>query len=349
MPDVPQQPIAPRLERFFRRADALYARLNESWQRGANRRTVLILIIGGFLSLVAYLNVIAPPVGFPTGELVSVEDGLPLSQVIANLKEQQVVRSAIALRVAIMLIGQEKSVRAGDYIFKEPRDLFSVARALSTGAYGLEPNRIRIPEGAMRRDMARIFEGRLQRFDSEQFMAKTTDMEGYLFPDTYFFLPNASEDTVILAMRQAFDAKIESIAGEIASSGKSLRDVVIMASILEREARIEKDRQMISGVLWRRLKIGMALQVDAVFLYTLGKGTYQLTTKDLTAASPYNTYKNKGLPPTAIGSPSLSSLRAAVTPIDKGYLYYLADRHGTTYYSKTYEEHLRKKRLYIGT
>ena len=111
-----------------------------------------------------------------------------------------------------------------------------------------------------------------------------------------------------------------------------------------------QDRQMIAGVLWRRIKIGMALQVDAAFLYSLGYTTFDLTKEDLAnKKDPYNTYANKGLPPGAIGSPSMSSLKAAVNPIDKGYLFYLADRNHVTHYSKTYEEHLRLKALYLGT
>src|SRR3989344_2430003 len=104
---------------------------------------------------------------------------------------------------------------------------------------------------------------------------------------------------------------------------------------------------MIAGVLWNRLDEGMLLQVDAAFLYFLGKATFQLTTADLESDSPYNTYRYKGLTPGAIGNPSLNSILAAVTPVKHQYLYYLADKNGITHYSKTYAEHLRKKRLYI--
>ena len=123
-----------------------------------------------------------------------------------------------------------------------------------------------------------------------------------------------------------------------------------MAWILEKEAHTTFDRRMIAGVLWRRLKIDMALQVDVAFLYSIGRSTFSLTNADLKDADdPYNTYVHKGLPPGPIGSPSLSSLRAAVTPIDEGFLFYLADGNNVTHYSKTYEEHLRKKALYLGT
>jgi UPF0755 protein len=121
-----------------------------------------------------------------------------------------------------------------------------------------------------------------------------------------------------------------------------------MASILEREANGRgDDRRRIAGVLWNRINKGMALQVDAAFLYTLGKGTFALTRKDLKTDSPYNTYTRKGLPPGAIGSPSMNSLIAAATPIKSDNLFYLADSDGVTHYSKTYQQHLIKKDAYI--
>lgn len=330
------------------RALEIYARFNETWREGANRRTLVILFLVGGISVFSYLALFAPPEAFPVDELVEVREGKSLKEISQALDEGGVVRSSVTLRIIVTLLGRSTSVRAGDYLFKEPRSVFSVARAITTGAYGLEPERIRIMEGATVREMARIYATRLKRIDEDRFIREAEQYEGYLFPDTYFFLPNVNEETIIRTMRQNFDAQIEKITGEIASFGKPLSDVVIMASLLEREARIMNDRQMIAGVLWRRINKNMLLQVDAAFLYTLGKGTFQLTRDDLNSDSPYNTYKYKGLPPTPIGSPSLSSLRAAVTPIDKGYLFYLADNHGVTYYSKTYEEHLAKKRLYLG-
>lgn len=325
-------------------------RLAAEWRAHANRRSMLIALFGGGTALVVYMYCIAPPVDFPTGKLITVEEGASASDIAALLEEQNVVRRAESFRIAVVLLGRDRGMRAGDYLFKEPKDVISVARAITTGAYGLEPIRIRIPEGATTRTMAKLYASQLQRFNAEEFLRKAQPLEGFLFPDTYFFLPNATEDTVIAAMRQNFDTQIEALLGDITKFGKPLNEVVIMASLLEKEAHNYVDRQMIAGVLWRRLKIGMALQVDAAFLYSLGYTTFDLTKEDLANKDdPYNTYANKGLPPGAIGSPSLSSLRAAVNPIDKGYLFYLADRNHVTHFSKTYDEHLRLKALYLGT
>jgi UPF0755 protein len=258
------------------------------------------------------------------------------------------VQSAFAFKIIAALTGNARTLHAGDYIFKEPKDIFSVVRAVSLGAFGLEPEKIRIPEGATTRSMAIIFKSRLLRFDSEKFLALAQPQEGYLFPDTYFFLPNADEDTVINAMRAEFDEHMKPYEAEIASSSRSLHDIITLASIIEREASRTDDRHMIAGVLYNRLAKNMPLQVDVTFLYTMGKNTFQLTRADLKSDNPYNTYVHKGLPPGPIGSPSLDSIDAAVHPDTHKYIFYLADNTGVTHYSRTYEEHLAKKRLYLG-
>ncbi len=336
------------IEKIFDGGHLLLKRLSARWDLHANRRTIIILVLAGSVTAFTYINLIQPPDSFPVDALIAVPAGQSLTEVSEILQQGGVVRSAFALRMLVKVMGDERNVHAGDYLFKEPRDVFSVARALVIGAYGLEPTRIRIHEGATTKEMALIFDRQFERFNAENFLAQSASNEGYLFPDTYFFLPNITEDTVIQTMRQNFDQQIASLQPLIASSTRSLSDIVIMASIIEREARNSADRRMISGVLWNRIARGMLLQVDVTFLYTIGKGTYQLTVKDLATTSPYNTYINKGLPPTPIGSPSLDSLKAAISPTKNDYLFYLADRNGVTYFSKTYAEHLRKKNLYIG-
>lgn len=323
--------------------------LSAEWRRGANMRTVLAAFIIGFISLATYTQWILPPEDFPLGTLVEIPQGETLETLSQLLESQRVVRSNLALQLLINALGKSTEVKAGDYVFKEPATVFRVAQIITTGAFGLEPERIRIHEGATTKEMAEMFASRLQRVNADDFYAKAKPYEGFLFPDTYYFLPNASADVIVSAMRDNFDQQIQTLTGEIASFGRPLYDVLIMASIIEREARISKDRRMISGVLWNRIEKDMLLQVDAAFLYTMGKATFDLTIADLKADDPYNTYKYKGLPPTPIGSPSLDSIRAAVTPEKHSYLFYLADNHGTTYYSKTYDEHLRKKRLYLGS
>ncbi len=321
--------------------------LSIRWREHTNRRTIIILVLAGAIATYIYLFAIAPPDNFPLNELVSVPSGEPLSAVAAILQQDGVVRSGLTFRILVTLMGDEHSVHAGDYLFKEPLDVLALSRAIAIGQYGLEPLRIRVPEGTTVQQMSVLFAGQLQRFNVQNFLSIAIPQEGYLFPDTYYFLPNATESTVVEAMRQNFNEKIATIEPQIASSTHSLSDIVIMASILEREARITQDRRMIAGVLWNRIAHGMPLQVDATFLYTIWKGSFQLTMKDLMTPSPYNTYLNKGLPPTPIGSPSLDSLLAAATPIPSDYVYYLADKNGVTHYCKTYACQLANEAKYF--
>jgi UPF0755 protein len=247
------------------------------------------------------------------------------------------------------LMGHQRDLYAGDYEFKQPETIFSVARALSIGAYGLVPVKIRIPEGATMAQMAPIFASELPRFNSANFLEQTSTDEGYLFPDTYFFLPDANEATVIQTMRQDFDGQIASIQPIIASSTHSLADIVTMASIVEDEAPDTQDREIIAGILWRRIAQGQALQADPTLVYAFGVPDSQLTIQDLQSDSPYNTYTQKGLPPTPIGSPSLDSLEAAAEATSSPYLFYLADKTGVTHYCKTFSCQAANERKYLGT
>lgn len=343
------EPFEHWLDRLFASTDALQARLSDDWREHVNRRTLVIVVIAGLLAILAYVFVIQPPEHFPTDQLVTVPQGASLDLISQTLYEDGVIRSPLAFRLIELALGHERGVIAGDYEFKQPVDIFYVAHALSIGEFGLVPIRIRIPEGATMKQMAQIFSAELPRFSGTNFLAQTPTLEGYLFPDTYFFLPNANETTVIEAMRQDFDLQIASIEPEIASSTHSFPDIVTMASILEEEAPDTQDREMIAGILWRRIAQNQSLQVDSTLIYAFGVSDSQLTIADLQSNSPYNTYKKKGLPPTPIGSPSLDSLMAAAEATTSPYLYYLADKHGVTHYCKTFSCQLANERMYLGT
>ncbi len=321
--------------------------LGDRWRLHANRRTILVLIIGGSLTAYLYLAFIQPPEDFPIEKLVSVPSGESLTSVANTLEEHGVIRSSLAFRLIVKVMGDEKVMHAGDYLFKEPKDVFAIARAIAIGQYGLEPYRVRVPEGATVREMSKLFSARLERFNAENFVAQATPQEGYLFPDTYFFLPNATEETVIQALRQNFDTNVAELQPLLASTTRPLSDIVIIASILEREAYNTQDRRKIAGVIYNRLAKDMPLQVDVTFAYTIGKGTFQLTKADLASDSPYNTYKYKGLPPGPIGNPSLDSLKAALTPIKSKYIFFLADHTGVTHFCETWECQQQNKEIYF--
>ena len=159
--------------------------------------------------------------------------------------------------------------------------------------------------------------------------------EGYLFPDTYLFLPFAEMEQIIGTMTDNFKKK----AGDVG------KDIVIMASLIEKEVPDSDDRKIVSGILWKRLELGMALQVDAVFPYITGEQKVLLD--DLKIDSPYNTYLHKGLPPGPISNPGLDAIEAAKNPKESPYLYYLSGQDSKTHFAKTFSEHLRNKEKYL--
>ena len=170
-----------------------------------------------------------------------------------------------------------------------------MAARITRGEYGLDPIRITFPEGVTVAEIADILDGKLPSFDKWTFVKLSQGKEGYLFPDTYFFLPNVEPGEIIREMSENFDRKMLAVSDSIAQSGKTAEEIIIMASIIEREAITFKDKEIISGILWKRIEIGMRLQVDAPFVYAINKGSFELTRADLKTDSPYNTYTREGV------------------------------------------------------
>lgn len=314
-----------------------------------NKKNAIALAIALVFILVGvfYIRYVEPPRTFPTGSVVSVEEGDSLSKISIRLKEEGVVKSSQWLSNFIILLRGEAGVIAGDYYFESPESSFRIAKRLTAGSYGLDSIRVTIPEGFSVEEMASVFEARLPLFEAEKFLELTVDKEGYLFPDTYFFQPTVREEEVIRRMEKEFEDNLSLIRADLDQFGRPLEDVIIMASILEEEAVTTNDRRIVSGLLWERIRIGMPLQVDATFLKVNGKSTYELTRDDLATDSPYNTYLYRGLPPAPISSPGLDSILAAVKPIETPFLYYLSEEDGTIHYAEDLEEHNRNKILYI--
>jgi len=308
--------------------------------------SILLLVLFGTFYLFSWRS----PRPFPEQALVTIERGEPLSQIASSLKEKRVIRSAFWLKVFVVILGGEKRVIAGDYYFPAAVNIFSVAQMVHNGEFGLIALRITIPEGSSSVEVAKILEKQLPAFRTEDFINEVSDnnYEGFLFPDTYFLTPNIKAGDVILMMRENFARQINPYSGDILKFEKPLDEIIKMASIIEGEANgTLESKRIVSGILWKRLRLKMPLQVDAPFDYYNGKNSYTLTKDDLTDDHPYNTYTNKGLPPTAINNPGIDSIRAAITPTSTGYLYFLSDKKGNMYYAKTFEEHKINRELYL--
>lgn len=290
------------------------------------------------------------PRPFPDQALITVERGEPLSQITSSFEERGVVISSLWLRFFVTVLGGQNKVIAGDYYFPEAKNVFSVAWMLHRGQFGLIPIKVTIPEGTSSFDIANMLKDKLPAFDPKDFVDKVDkgNYEGYLFPDTYFFMPNAKADDVILTMRENFARQIEQYQSDIEKIGKPMDQIITMASIIEGEANGSlESKRIVSGILWKRLSLGMPLQVDAPFRYYNGKHSYTLTTDDLKEDHPYNTYVNKGLPPTAINNPGVDSIRAAIAPTNTDYLYFMSDKKGNMYYAKDFEGHQANREKYL--
>lgn len=186
------------------------------------------------------------------------------------------------------------------------------------------------------------------KFDFLGDLPAGASLEGYLFPDTYLFAPEATAEDMIVSMLTNFGKKYDaSLRQGVTRSGKSLRDIVTLASIIEEEGRTREERDMISDIFWKRIVAGQPLQSDATVNYIHGTTRLQPTLKDTESDSPYNTYRYKGLPPGPISNPSLESLHAAIFPKSNPYYYFLVDLNtGETFYAQTFEEHVRNRTLH---
>jgi len=299
------------------------------------------------LSMIIYLFFIQPPSDFPHEYTVRISNGQTLSSVSTYLEKNNVIKSPFAFRMIAILLGKEKQVVAGDYYFHDPTNMYTVVSRITQGKTLSPVDRITIPEGVTMYDIAQILDHNLHSFDPIVFLQHARDYEGYLFPDTYSFTSSVDEEDVVVRMYETFQRNIKPLSQPITESSYTLEEIIIMASLIEKEANKYRDRRMISGVLRNRLEIKMPLQIDAAFSHVNGKSTYELTRADLQTDSPFNTYINKGLPPYPIANPGLDSIKAAVDPIDHNYLYYLADKKNNTYYAETFEGHKKNRRKYM--
>lgn len=275
--------------------------------------------------LAGYLFIFLPPDSFEDDTVYFIGTGSSLRSVSRGLKENNIIRSRAMFEALVILYGGERRIVPGGYLFEDRVSVDEVARRIATADKRLEPYRITIPEGLGVEEVAGLLTDRLPYFDRSEFLTRARGLEGYLFPDTYFFLQEATAEDAVRILNDNFEKKIAPLRSDIATSGRSEADIIIMASIIEREASGNADRETISGILWRRLAINMPLQVDAW----------------------PETYQHRGLPDRPIANPGLAAIRAALYPTETSYLYYLHDKNGNIHYARNYDDHLRNINRYL--
>lgn len=306
------------------------------------------------LSWAVYVVFISAPGDFPLNKVVSIEEGKTFNEISADFKEQKLIRSSFVFETFAWLCRKETKVKAGEYFFEHETNSFNLIRIITSDNYLNNLVKITVPEGYNLRDIGFIFENR-GMWQAEELWEITglptqpDSLEGFLFPDTYFVPINIKPGSMVEVMRDTFNKKVsEELSGEIEKTNRSLTEIITMASLLEKEAAKKEDRELISGILWKRLESEMPLQIDAIFPYIIGKNSFQLTKEDLKTDSPYNTYLYTGLPAGPIANPGLDSIMAALYPKMSPYWFYLSDKNSKLHYSVTYEEHLLNKEKYLG-
>jgi len=327
---------------FVLRSRPLWGWVGKNWQTAGVFFSAMV-----FSFAWVWFDVYQPPIYFPLRTIVTIPEGATLSDVANILEDKEVIRNSFAFTLYVTYAMEGEQVQAGEYYFNTKLTMLDVADRVTQGLFGLEPIRVTIPEGATTYQMAKILKEKFNYFDAGAFLLLAQDKEGYLFPDTYLFPPNATAPQILSTMERTFYERLRSIESKIASFGRPVHEVITMASLLEKEASDYEERQAIAGVLWERLSIDMPLQVDAVFGFIQKTGTFSPKFSDLEVDSPYNTYMHAGLPPGPIGSPSLEAIEAAVTPVETDALFYLHGQDGELHLAHTYEEHLSNRRSYL--
>ncbi|MBI2309761.1 endolytic transglycosylase MltG [Candidatus Collierbacteria bacterium] len=314
----------------------------------------------GTLLIGWYISNIGPVSKSKNLQIFVIPKGQPTRTILKRLQAEGIIRSSLAAEIYLFLTKQRGLFQAGSFRLNPAMSIFEVASALKTGTLDVW---ITIPEGWRAEQITDELknQGFLENSNLNELYQLFRQSEGRLFPDTYLFAKGSAAEKIIEKMTDNFDAKISSLTSEdISAKGRSAsggnpltHEIITLASLVEREARHDTDRPLVAGVLKNRLKIGMALQVDATLQYAKASITNnqqpitnnqfnwwpQITSADKSINSTYNTYKYPGLPPGPIANPGIEALEATLNPTKTDYLYYVSEPDGTTHYAKTLEEH----------
>lgn len=268
--------------------------------------------------------------------------GEGIRSIAKRLKDEKLINDQIVFFILIQKLGLAGKIEAGDFRLSPSMDAQSLALELTHGTLDVW---ITIPEGLRSEEISQILQGKVPSSKNE-WTPELKKNEGYLFPDTYLIPKDADINLVIKIMHDNFEKKW----GEL-KSDKNIREVVTLASIVEREAKFREDRPLVAGILTNRLKLEMPLQADATVQYARGKVDSNWwkrpTREDLKINSPFNTYLYTGLPPSPISNPGLEALKAAVNPAKTNYLYYLSSEDGRMHYAESLEEHNQNIEKYL--
>lgn len=324
---------------------------------------VILVILGGGILL--YYNSLLKPVD-SNGEkkILEIPKGYTVKNVAKLLEKEGIIKEDFAFQIAVRLDHKQNQLQSGRYLLSSSMAMNEIINRITNGQVIDDSIKVTIPEGYELKMIAEKIE-KSGLTTKEKFIkaAQNTEqydypfleslpkdknrkylLEGYLFPDTYKFSKDTTEQEIIDTMLNRFNEVFkEEYYKRAEQLGMTVDDIVTMASLIEREAKHDNERALISGVYYKRLDMGMKLQCDATIQYALGKQKKRLFYSDLEIDSSYNTYKHAGLPVGPISSVGEASIKAALYPEDTDYIYYVAKEDGSHVFSRTLEEHNKAK------
>jgi len=296
------------------------------------------------------------PINFGSAENIEflAQKGQGDDEIAIDLEKLGIIKSNYFFRLYVIVSGNHSKLQAGNYSLSSTMTVSEIVRKFVSG--DIIKQKLTILEGWDIKDIEKYFvEEKISsaedfkeaikkdysnEFDFLKEKPRDVDLEGYLFPDTYSVSVGEEAEDIVRLMLSNFDKKLNTgLKEQIVSQKKTVFEVITMASIIEKEVRTMDDKKMVSGIFWKRIDAGMALQSCATVNYVTGKNDPGTTIKDTQIDSPYNTYKYSGLPKGPISNPGLDSILAAIYPTESKYWYYLTASNGKTIFSKTYAEH----------
>jgi len=306
----------------------------------------VILLMAGVAVFIFLFQFFAPQAKAEK-ESITVNLNTTESKLIPKLKEQGYIKSEWAFNFILENKGWQGKINPGGYIVSKSMNVWQLANILVN-----EPSQkwVVLSEGLRKEEVADIFQKEFSWTEETKIEFLINSMEGYLFPDTYLFNLDYTGQEVAKRMENHFNEKVADIFKKADEKNIKNDTLVVLASLIQREAANEEEMPLIAGVIWSRWLKDMPFQIDASIQYALGEsGSWwkKVTTEDYKIDSPYNIYINKGRPPGPICNPGLAALNAVVDSEETGYLYYLHDSQGQIHLAKTYKEHLENIKNYL--
>lgn len=320
-------------------------------------------ILGIIAAAVILLGIAAYIPGRPTGDGMKnvefeIERGTGMSRVTKSLVDQGLIGNELFFRIMMKATFRDGALKAGIYELNDGMSAYEIGSILSSGK--VQMIRVTIPEGWTNKQIAEHAASLGLCATPDEFMALTQNpetlkkygipgknTEGYLYPETYFLARGVKADRLHEAMLDRFFATLPDANPPADMKPEDLFKAVILASIIEREAVHSEELPKMAGVYLNRVKKGMRLEADPTIQYILGDPKKKLYLKDLEVKSPYNTYRNKGLPPGPISNPGIEALRAAFHPEEHDFLFFVLKPDQTHEFTKTYKEHLQAKKIFL--